>query len=249
MQWKQAIDEEVDTLLANRTFEWLWIIHFHETYASVAGLVTVRVFFVIVVKLKLRVRQGDVPAAYVKANLAEELYMKPVPGYAQQGDDGKVWQLRKALYGLRQAGREWNKEINAFLVDFGLTPTQSDPCLYCTYVADTLLLVCVYVDGILGAHEQEEQCFRLMKALNLRYQVKDMGTPHQCLGMKVDRAADDMILMSQTTYIDEVLHRFAMDETQPRTYPWWQIRGWTSRMTVRLKRSARAWQKCRTNKW
>ncbi|OWZ12153.1 hypothetical protein PHMEG_00014727, partial [Phytophthora megakarya] len=110
-------------------------------------------------------------------------------------------------------------EINAFLVDFGLTPTQSDPCLYYTYVADTLLLVCVYVDDILVAHEQEEQCFRLMKALNLRYQVKDMGSPHQFLGMKVDRAADDMILVSQTAYIDEVLNRFAMDEIRPTHLP------------------------------
>ncbi|OWY99128.1 putative mitochondrial protein [Phytophthora megakarya] len=179
-KWKQAIDDEVHSLFGNGTFEWIWILHFLETYAPVAGLVTVRIFFVIVVHLKMHVRQGDVPAAYVKADLLEEIYMKPVPGYAKAEHKGKVWRLRKALYGLRQAGREWNKELDAFLLEYGLKPTQGDPCLYFAYVSDSLLLVCVCVDDILVAHEQEEQCLRLMTALSQKYQVKDMGVPEAC---------------------------------------------------------------------
>ncbi|GMF60131.1 unnamed protein product [Phytophthora fragariaefolia] len=58
-----------------------------------------------------------------------------------------------------------------------------------------------------------------MTALGERYQVKDMGTPHNFLGMKVDPPADDMVLLSQTAYIDEVLHRFAMYETRPAHLP------------------------------
>ncbi|OWZ08463.1 polyprotein [Phytophthora megakarya] len=197
--WKQAIDDEVKSLFDNGTLcargdKQQWIIHFVETY-------------------------GDVPAAYVKADLLEEIYMKPVPGYAKLCDRGKVWRLRKALYGLRQAGRQWNKEIDKFLVEYGLTPTHGDQCLYFAYIDGSLLLVCVYVDDILIAHQDEEQCLRLMDALSRRYQVKDMGKPHQFLGMKVDRVADDVVLLSQERYIEEVLHRFAMDATRPTHLP------------------------------
>ncbi|OWY90746.1 hypothetical protein PHMEG_00040985, partial [Phytophthora megakarya] len=58
-----------------------------------------------------------------------------------------------------------------------------------------------------------------MAALSRRYQVKDMGKPHQFLGMKVKLVADDTVLLSQESYIEEVLHRFAIEATRSTQLP------------------------------
>jgi hypothetical protein len=47
--------------------------HFTETYAPVAGIDSVRLFLILAAKFGMEIRQGDIPSAYVKAELHERL--------------------------------------------------------------------------------------------------------------------------------------------------------------------------------
>ncbi|KAE9347979.1 hypothetical protein PR003_g6644 [Phytophthora rubi] len=145
-------------------------------------------------KYRMTVRQGDVPAAYLKAKLKDTVYVKPVKEYEKPGEEDKVWRLKKALYGLKQAGRGWNKEIDRFLEAYGLRPTTWDACLYYIQVGSSLLLVCLYVDDVLIAHRGEEQVLRLLVALNKTHQIKNLGPPSSFLGMKIRHEADTIYL-------------------------------------------------------
>ena len=51
-----------------------------------------------------QVHHMDVKSAFLNGNL-KEVYVRQPPGYTIAGEEGKVYRLRKALYGLRQAPR------------------------------------------------------------------------------------------------------------------------------------------------
>ena len=81
-----------------------------DTFALVVRLKTIRAILAIVPSRKLVMRQMDVKGAYLNGILKETVYMLQPEGY----DDGtnRVCHLQKTLYGLKQSGREWNKELD-----------------------------------------------------------------------------------------------------------------------------------------
>ena len=61
----------------------------------------------------LDVVQFDITSAYLHGNLKEEVYMEQPEGYVAAGKEDWVWRLKKGLYGLVQAGRTWDEELNS----------------------------------------------------------------------------------------------------------------------------------------
>ncbi len=81
-----------------------------DTYSPVVRLDTIRAILSIVPSMKLKVQQMDVKGAYLNRILKEDVYMHQPEGF----NDGTNWVcwLQKTLYGLKQSGREWNKELD-----------------------------------------------------------------------------------------------------------------------------------------
>ena len=56
----------------------------------------------------------DVETAFLNADLKEELYMYPPIGMIVR--EGYVLKLKKTLYGLKQSPREWNANLDNFML-------------------------------------------------------------------------------------------------------------------------------------
>ena len=99
---------------------------------------------------KWNLKQLDIKAAYLNADLNEKIYIK-IPKVDRNYNKNKEWLLKKALYGLKQAGRMWNEEITNFLKSIGLKQYKSDKCLFGKYNKENKLigLLTLYVDDIL----------------------------------------------------------------------------------------------------
>src|SRR5690606_6678652 len=90
-------------------------VDYEETYAPVLKYKTLRLLLALIASLDLCFELMDVQTAYLNAPLKETVYMQQPDGF-EQGGAGQVCLLKRAIYGLKQAGREWNETLNEFIV-------------------------------------------------------------------------------------------------------------------------------------
>ncbi|KAL0434480.1 UNVERIFIED_CONTAM: Retrovirus-related Pol polyprotein from transposon RE1 [Sesamum latifolium] len=82
-----------------------------DTFAPVAKAVTVRLFQAVAVSKGLPIHHVDVKIMHstMALSLKEDIYMDPPKGY--EVVTGYACKLKKSLYGLKQASRQWNQKF------------------------------------------------------------------------------------------------------------------------------------------
>ncbi|CAI7786967.1 unnamed protein product, partial [Closterium sp. NIES-53] len=89
---------------------------------------------------------------------------------------GTQWSLRRPVYGLRQAPREWHDTLRTTLAALGFTPSNTNPSLFLRN--DTSLLpfyILVYVDNLVFATADTEALTLVKSELQKRQTCTDLG--------------------------------------------------------------------------
>ena len=121
-----------------------------ETFAPTAKLSSICMLLALSTHFHCEVFQLDVSSAYLNADLEEDVYVKQPPGFENPGKGSKlVCKLLTGLYGLKQAGRCWNRTFDNFLTEFGLTRSMIDSCCFKSNLSDNRIFICVWVDDII----------------------------------------------------------------------------------------------------
>ncbi|CAI7747690.1 unnamed protein product [Closterium sp. NIES-53] len=63
-------------------------------------------------------------------SLHEEIWLRHPPGFTGSFLAGTQWSLRRPVYGLRQAPREWHDTLRMTLAALGFAPSTADPSLF-----------------------------------------------------------------------------------------------------------------------
>jgi len=129
-------------------------IDFHDTFTPTLKHDSIRILTSIAAQNNFNIEQININAAYLNTKLSEYIYMKPPEGH--QDFNRKFWKINKAIYGLKQSGREWKKEINKFLIKIEFRRMVSEPCIYVKNDKNknVLCIVDIYVDNILIAGKE-----------------------------------------------------------------------------------------------
>lgn len=217
---------------------------FHETYAPVARLSSIRTAIALAAQEGMNIHQYDVTTAYLNGELEERVFMEvpdqleKVLSFIVERNSGerrivemamtmlktlksgnKICRMKKALYGLKQAGRAWYKLFDRVLRDLGLNPTKSDPCVYVGHArSKDVIIVVVYVDDILVMSRDSEEVNQFGLSLGKIFEIKDVGDLKHCLGMNFTKN-EKGIFINQKDYILATLRRFNMENCNTVSTP------------------------------
>jgi hypothetical protein len=114
----------------------------NHTYSPVCHKDSLRLFLSVCAAESLEVRKCDVTAAFLQADLKETIFMRMPPGYAGTIDgEEAIMELKRAVYGLKQASASFYDAMDSHLKSKGFTPTLGDPCLYRRVGADGKVII------------------------------------------------------------------------------------------------------------
>ena len=199
-------------------------VDFFEVFAPTGMYKTMRVGLSLAAGLDYEVDQLDVPSAFLKADLEEDVYME-IPDGFRQGREHLVCKLQKSLYGLKQGPRNWYRDMRSFVTgELGYTATVSDPCLfYRRSRSGKLMLLFVFVDdfqSLYDGNSDSAEWAELKAKLVERYSIKDVGPSRWILGMSItrDRKART-VRLGQELYVTKALEKYGMQGCRPADTP------------------------------
>ncbi|KAK6158950.1 hypothetical protein DH2020_006264 [Rehmannia glutinosa] len=186
-------------------------IDFDETFAPVARLEAIRMFLAYAAHKNFTVYQMDVKSAFLNGLLEEEVYVEQHPGFEQKTIGDKVYKLKKALYGFKQAPRAWYDTLSQFLTDNGFTKGKVDRTLFRIQDGESILLVQIYVDDIIFGSTNKELCDKFSNLMQGKFEMSMMGELSFFLGHQVKQMKDGTFI-SQTKYTRYLMKKFGMEE-------------------------------------
>ena len=150
----------------------------------------------------------DVKIAFLNGKVDQEVFVEQPEGFVLHNRESHVCRLIKALYGLKQAPNVWYDTIDGFLKDLGFQKSTTNANLYLRVIRNQPLILILYMDDLFLTGEDSliDWCKRELTA---KFEMKDLGLMHYCLGLEVWQRKDG-IFLARGKYIVDILKIFGL---------------------------------------
>ena len=205
-------------------------VDYNQTFQSVLRMDTLRVLLSLAARRGLRMRRRDLVAAFLQGCLehGEIAFMYQPAGHVHAFDERgkpKICVLLKPLYGMKQAGRRFQRDFYYWLTrpraegGAGLIQSQADLSVFYYRTEHDEFLLGVYVDDLImlyppeaadddGTPVEDSIYGRFIADMDKNWKSEDEGELSDILNIQVTRRHDGSVHVSQEQYARRFVEQF-----------------------------------------
>ncbi|CAI7777501.1 unnamed protein product [Closterium sp. NIES-54] len=200
-------------------FTQTWAEDYWFTYVPTAKPPTLRTLLDVGARDNMEICSMDVSNAFLQGDLHECIFLRRPPGFHAAFPKNTVWQLRRPVYGMKQAHREWHAKLSATLGSLGFSASHSGASLFLRS-SPRRFFILVYMDDMILLADSKADMEQMKQQLQQRLKGKDLGDLTHYLGMAITRDRPSRtITLSQYHYIGQILEKFEMTQASPIATP------------------------------
>ncbi|CAI7889821.1 unnamed protein product [Closterium sp. NIES-53] len=192
-------------------------VDYFQTFSPTPKMTTLRVLLHVAAQRDYELHSLNFSTAFLQGSLHEEIWLRRPPGFTGSFSVGTQWSLRRPVYSLREAPREWHDTLRTTLAALGFVPSTADPSLFLR--TDTSLpafYVLMYVDDLVSATGDTEALTLVMSELQKRHTCTDLGELRSYLGLQITRdRAQRTSTLTQSHMVHQVLQRSGFQYSSP----------------------------------
>ncbi|CAI7844602.1 unnamed protein product, partial [Closterium sp. NIES-54] len=196
-------------------------VDFFQTFSPTPKMTTLRVLLHVATQRDYELHSLEFRAAFLQGSLHEEIWLRHPLSFPGSFPAGTEWSLRRPVYDLRQAPREWHDTLRTTLAVLGFAPSTANPSLFLRTDA-TLppFYVLVYVDDLVFATADTKVLAHVKSELQKRHTCTDLGELTSYLGLRITRdRAQRTITLTLSHMVQQVLQCFGFTYSSPQSTP------------------------------
>jgi hypothetical protein len=186
-------------------------IDYTEIFSPVSCKYSLRIIMMLVAHYNLELYQMDVKTIVLIGDLLENVYMAQPKGFTMKEKEHMGCHVRKFIYGLKQASRQWYLKFDETIRSFCFKENEEDNCIYVKFRSEKFIFLILYVDDILLASSDVSLLLETKRFLSYNFDMKDLGETSFILGIEIHRDKRKRVLrLSQKAYLENILKKFSM---------------------------------------
>ena len=159
---------------------------------------TLRVAFLLIASNGWSCNSLDIKSAFLQGGEIErDLLVRP----PREVTTGKLWKLRKTVYGLCDAPRAWYMSVKGAVTELGMTVCNLDQALFFYFVGNKLEgIMCIYVDDFLWAGTERFEN-RVIHPIKAQFKVGSTASGgFKYVGITIGKNRDGSLTVDQLDY-------------------------------------------------